>query len=211
MGSRYGFVGLSQCNPERHNPWLSNAIDQHSASAGVWFRPRQRWWWWLWLWPCDVFNVFGVGKPIQVFNWILVSVEFTTLGRFNASGRTANSLILLARNLGVFRMVWFDKFKLPAVWGEFLSASKFGALERSLLWSCQPHARSGVSTAQRDQSFCWGWASRCLSSRYFQLTWEVYRASTPSQGRSLHPRSCKNAACTISHNTMNKMKSIKNP
>jgi hypothetical protein len=40
-------------------------------------------------------------EPLQT----LVSVEFTTLSGFNASGRAANSQILLACNLKVFRMV----------------------------------------------------------------------------------------------------------
>ena len=38
---------------------------------------------------CDVFNMFEVGKRVQVFDSIFVSVEFTTLSGFNASGRAA--------------------------------------------------------------------------------------------------------------------------
>jgi hypothetical protein len=62
---------------------------------------------------CDVFNVFKVGKRVQVFNRICVRVEFMTLSRFNASWRAANSQILC--NLKVFSMVYFDMFKSPAV------------------------------------------------------------------------------------------------
>ena len=36
---------------------------------------------------------------------IVVSIEFMTWSRFIVSGRAANSQILLARNLKVFRMV----------------------------------------------------------------------------------------------------------
>jgi hypothetical protein len=50
---------------------------------------------------CNVFNVFEVGKRVQVFNWTFVSVEFTKLGEFNPLGHAANSQILLK----VFRMV----------------------------------------------------------------------------------------------------------
>jgi hypothetical protein len=52
-----------------------------------------------------VFNVFEVGKQVQVFDLIFVSVEFTTLSRFNASGRAANGQIFLGCNMKVFRMV----------------------------------------------------------------------------------------------------------
>ena len=54
---------------------------------------------------CNVFNAFEVGKHVQVFNWIIVCVEFTMLSEFNSSGHAANSQILLACNLKVFRMV----------------------------------------------------------------------------------------------------------
>jgi len=43
-------------------------------------------------------------------------------------------------------------------------------------------------------------------SQYFQLTWEIHWASTPSQGGSLHSRSCQNTACAMSHNTINSIK-----
>jgi hypothetical protein len=79
-------------------------MDQWSASAGVYICPRQRWRWWrLSVW--DVFNVFNVGKYVQFFDSIFVNVEFTTLSRFNASWRAANSQMLLACNLKVLRMV----------------------------------------------------------------------------------------------------------
>jgi hypothetical protein len=42
-----------------------------------------------------------LGKHVQVFNSIFVNGGFTTLKRFNASGRSANRHILLK----VFRMV----------------------------------------------------------------------------------------------------------
>ena len=40
---------------------------------------------------CDVFNVFEVGKRVQVFNIIFVSIEFMMLSGFNALGCAANS------------------------------------------------------------------------------------------------------------------------
>jgi len=49
--------------------------------------------------------VLEVGKRVQVFNCIFVSVEFTTLSGFNASGHAAKSQVLLACNFKVFRMV----------------------------------------------------------------------------------------------------------
>ena len=52
-----------------------------------------------------MFNVFKAGKHDQVFDRIYISVGFMTLSRFNASGRAANSQILLVCNLKVFRMV----------------------------------------------------------------------------------------------------------
>jgi hypothetical protein len=52
---------------------------------------------------CDVFNVVEVGKSVQILDLIFISVEFTTLSGFNASGHAANSQILC--NLQVFRMV----------------------------------------------------------------------------------------------------------
>ena len=48
---------------------------------------------------------FEVWKRMQVFNLNFVSIQFTTLSRFNALGRAANSQIHLACNLKVFRMV----------------------------------------------------------------------------------------------------------
>jgi hypothetical protein len=46
-----------------------------------------------------------------------------------------------------------------------------------------------------------------LSHLVCKLT--ILSASTPSQGGSLHTRRCKDAACPMSHNTMNKPKPIK--
>jgi len=67
-------------------PWLSDVIDQRSASAGECFRPRQRGRHWLRLRVCDLFNVFEVAKCVQVFDWIFVSVEFTTVRGLNVLG-----------------------------------------------------------------------------------------------------------------------------
>ena len=143
---------------------------------------------------------------------IFVSVKFMTLSGFNASGCAAHSHNLLACNLMVFRMVSFDMFKSPAIWGELLSAWQFGATERRLLWHCQRHARSGVFCVEREESLCWAWAVWFVSSRYFQLTWEIYWPLPPSQGGSLHTRSCNNAACAMSHNPMNWIKyTMSNP
>jgi len=52
-----------------------------------------------------VFNVFKVGKCVQVSNSVLVSVEFTMLRVFNALGHTMNSQNLQVCNLKVIRMV----------------------------------------------------------------------------------------------------------
>jgi len=46
--------------------WLSGVIDLRSAGAGVYFLPWHGWHW-LRLRVCDVFNVFEVGKCVQVF------------------------------------------------------------------------------------------------------------------------------------------------
>jgi len=185
------------------SPWVTNVIAQLSACTEVHFCQRQTRWRWLRHRVCDVFNMFEVGKRIQLFDWIFVAIEFTTLSRFNASGWAVNSQIILACNLKVFRMVEFDMIKLPAVWGERLSAWKFGATARGLLCNCWWHLRSGICSVERDKSWCWAWVDWCVSSRYFQLTWEIVWVSTPSQGGSLHARSCKNAACAMSHNTVN--------
>jgi len=50
-------------------------------------------------------NVFKVGKHVQVFDRIIVSVEFTMLSGFNVLGRNANSQIPLACNVKVIGMV----------------------------------------------------------------------------------------------------------
>ena len=50
-----------------------------------------------------------------------------------------------------------------------------------------------------------------VSSRYFQLTREIYCASATSPRGCLHPRSCKNISCAMSHNTMNNIKPLPNP
>jgi len=86
-------------------PWLSNVIAQQSAGAWVWFRAWLGRWRWLRLRVCNVFNVFKKGKCIEVFDWIVVSVIFTTLSGINPSGCAANCQILLACNLKLFRMV----------------------------------------------------------------------------------------------------------
>jgi len=137
-------------------PWLSNVITQRSAGAGVCYHLRWRWWRWLRLRVCDVFNVVEVGKRIQVFDWILVIFESTALSRFNVSGRAVNCQILC--NLKEFRMVLINIFKSPAVWGELLSAWKFGATEWGLLWHCRRPGRSGVFTVERDETWSWAWA-----------------------------------------------------
>ena len=85
-------------------PWSSDVIDQWSAGAGVYFRMRRRRWW-LRLRVCDVFNVFEVGKPVQVFDRISFSVGFTMLSGFNASGSAANYQLLQLCNWKVFMMV----------------------------------------------------------------------------------------------------------
>jgi len=52
-----------------------------------------------------VFKVFEVRNRVQVFGGMFVSFDFTMLSGFNASGHTANSHIVLACNLKMFRMV----------------------------------------------------------------------------------------------------------
>jgi len=180
-------------------------MDQRSSSAAGSFRPRQSLRW-LRLRVCDVLKVFNVGKYVQVFDWIFVRVEFYTLSGLNVSGCAANIQILLACNLKVFSMVYCDMVKSPAVWGEYHSEWKFRATARGRLWHCRRHARSGVHTVDRDESWSWAWATLCVSWWYFQLTcW----ASTSSQGESLHAGSCKNAAWSLLHNTINKLNPIK--
>jgi len=76
------------------------------------------------------------------------------LSGINRSGRAANSQIVVACHLLVFRMVGFEMIKSPAVGGELLSARKFGAMDRSLAWHCRRHARIGVYTVDRDESWC---------------------------------------------------------
>jgi hypothetical protein len=51
------------------------------------------------------FDHARVGETHPSFRLNLFSVELTTLSGFDASGRAANSYILLACNLKVFRMV----------------------------------------------------------------------------------------------------------
>jgi hypothetical protein len=46
---------------------------------------------------------------------MFLGVEFTKVSGFNASGHPANRQILLACNLKVFRMVYYDLFRSPAV------------------------------------------------------------------------------------------------
>ena len=142
-------------------PWLSNAIVQQGNCTGVCVRLRQRRRWWLSLPVCNVLKEFEVGKHVQVFDWMFVSIEFTTLSGFNALGRAANSQILLSCKVKVFRMVYCVMFKSPGVWDELLSAWKFGAMESGLLWHCWRHARSGVFTVERGESWGWAWAVRC--------------------------------------------------
>jgi len=192
-------------------PWISKIIAQWSAGAGVCFPPRERRWRWSRLRVCNVIRVFKLGKPIQVFNWILVSVEITMLRGFNLSEHGAKSHVLLVCNSKVFRMAYFDMFSSPAVWGGLVSAWKFRAKERSFRWHCWWHAQCGVYTVERNESWCWVLAAWCVRSWYFQLSCEIYWASIPSQGGFLHARSCKNTACAISHNTMTKIKLIQNP
>jgi len=161
MGSRYCFVGSSQGNHEHRISITQQGITQQSAGTGVCFFPRWRRWRWLRLRVWDVFNVFEVVNTVQVLDWIIGRVDFTTLGGFNASGCTTNSQILLVCNLKVLRIVWFDTFKSPAVWGELLSACKFRTTEWGLLWYCWRHARSGVYTGEKDKHWCWAWAAWC--------------------------------------------------
>jgi hypothetical protein len=85
-------------------PWLSNIIDQQSASDGVYIHPRQSWQW-LSLRDCDVVNLFEGGKYVQVLDGICVCIGFTMLSRFNASEHAASTQRLLAWNLKVFGMV----------------------------------------------------------------------------------------------------------
>jgi hypothetical protein len=49
-------------------PWLSNVIAQRTAGTGVCFSPRQRGWRWVRLRVCDAYNMFEVGKRVQVFD-----------------------------------------------------------------------------------------------------------------------------------------------
>jgi hypothetical protein len=92
-------------------PWLSNVMAEWLTRVRVCFHPWQLGRRWLSLRVCDLFKVFEVRKRVHVFDRIFVGVEITMLSRFNASGRAANSQILLK----VFRMMYFDKFKSPAV------------------------------------------------------------------------------------------------
>ena len=59
--------------------------------------------------------MFEVEKPVQVLDWIYLSMQFTTMSRFNASGRAPNSQTIHACNVKVFMMVEFDMFQSPAV------------------------------------------------------------------------------------------------
>jgi len=119
--------------------WLSNVIIQQNASAGVSCYLQDRRWRWLRLRVCEDFKMFEERKYVLVIDWIFFSIEFTMLKGFNVSGRAVNRQILLVFNLKVFRIVWFDIFKLPAVWGDLLLAWKFRATERGLLWHCKGH------------------------------------------------------------------------
>ena len=62
-------------------------------------------WWLLRLQVCNVFNLFEVGKRVQVFDLIVVHVEFTMLRGFDVLGYVANTWILLACYFMAFRMV----------------------------------------------------------------------------------------------------------
>jgi len=146
-----------------------------------------------------------VGKLVQVFHGTFDRIKLMMLSKFNLSECTANSQILLVFNVKVFKMVYIEMFKAPAIWGELLSQWKFGATERGLLWQCRWYVRNVVFSAEKDKSWCWAWAAWCLSSQCFQLTWKIYWATTPSNGGSLNARSCKHAACMMSHNTINKI------
>jgi len=77
-------------------PWLSNVIAQQSTGDEGYFSTWQTRRRYLRLRVCDIYKVLEVGKCVEVFDWIFVSVEFTTLSGFNASGRAVNSQILLA-------------------------------------------------------------------------------------------------------------------
>jgi len=85
--------------------WVNNGIAQYSGGAGEYFCLQYRRRRWFRLRVCNVLNVSEVGKCVQIFDWILVSVEMIILSEFNASGRSVNCQIVLACNLKVFRMV----------------------------------------------------------------------------------------------------------
>ena len=95
-------------------PWLSDVIAQWNAGATVCFRPWEE----VAVVESLILRCF---QPVQgrehvnVFDSIFVSVELTTLSRFNMLGRAANSQILLAGNLKVCTIVLFNMFKSPAV------------------------------------------------------------------------------------------------
>jgi len=88
--------------------------------------------------------------------------------------------------------------KSPAVWGELLSAWKFGATEWGLLWHCRRHGRSWVFTVERDESWSWAWVVWCG----YKLT-ILERFIEPQHH---HARSYKHTAWAMSHNTMTKWK-----
>jgi len=49
-------------------PWLRDVSAQQSAGSGVCVRPWPRRWLWLSLRVCYIFNLFEVGKRVQLFN-----------------------------------------------------------------------------------------------------------------------------------------------
>jgi hypothetical protein len=70
-------------------PWVSNIFAQHCPGAGVCFCLRLRQRLLLRLQACGVFKIIEVGKRIQVFDGLFVSVEFKKLSGINTLGRTA--------------------------------------------------------------------------------------------------------------------------
>jgi len=98
--------------------WLSNIINQWNAGTGVCFGLRHRIRLCLKLWEFDVTTAVEMMNHFEVLDLIFVRVELVTMSGLNKLGHSENYLILLPCNLKVCRMVHFDMFMSPPVWGE---------------------------------------------------------------------------------------------
>jgi len=76
--------------------WCSIEIVLQSDGTEVCFHPRWRKRRWLRLGVCHLSNILKLGKHVEVFPGIFVSIELMIWSVFNVLGCTANSYILLA-------------------------------------------------------------------------------------------------------------------